>query len=166
LFFHSRITRAKPSRSRAQVSLVRVQGGPVRFSRDNKHRRMSVELNVTSFVDIIFNLLVFFILSTSFSTGATSAGLVVDLPAAAAPDRQVDTSDLVVALLKEGPIVVRGKQVALDLVESEVREWHQHTQNGMVILQADAEVPHGRVVELMDRVKASGVPRVVIATHQ
>src|SRR4051812_10656779 len=81
------------------------------FRGSRKNRRMTIELNVTSFVDIIFNLLVFFILSTSFTTGASSAGLVVELPAAASADTKIVERDLVVALTAEGQIVVHGKSI-------------------------------------------------------
>ncbi len=138
----------------------------MRFQTDRKSRRIPADLNVTSFVDIIFNLLVFFILSTSFATGATSSGLVVDLPASSSSDKTVEERDLVVAMLREGIIVVRGKQLTVDLVTAEVTAWKKENPAGMVIVQADSEVPHGRVVGVMDQVKAAGVARVVIATQR
>jgi biopolymer transport protein ExbD len=138
----------------------------VNFSRDGrKRRRLSVELNVTAFVDIIFNLLVFFILSTSFTTGVSSAGLVVDLPAAATADQKVRARDLVVALTREGQIVVRGAPQSLGGLGAVLDEWRADHPTGMVIVQADAEVPHGRVVEVMDAVKERGIARVVIAAQ-
>ena len=126
---------------------------------------MKVELNVTSFIDIIFNLLVFFILSTSFTTGATSAGLVVDLPAAASADQQVRERDLVVAMTTDGQIVVRGASVAVDALPALLEEWKKENATGWVIVQADAAVPHGRVVEVMDRVKSVGIARLLIAAQ-
>jgi biopolymer transport protein ExbD len=139
---------------------------PVDFSGGGrKARRMQVELNVTSFIDIIFNLLVFFILSTSFTTGATSAGLVVDLPAAASADQPVRERDLVVAMTTEGLIVVRGAAVALEALPELFREWKQANPTGWVIVQADAAVPHGRVVAVMDRAKSAGIARVLIAAQ-
>jgi biopolymer transport protein ExbD len=134
-------------------------------SGDRRRRRLSVELNVTAFVDIIFNLLVFFILSTSFTTGVSSAGLVVDLPAASTADQEVRERDLVVALTREGLMVVRGTATNLDSFATTLVEWKQEFPTGYVIVQADAEVPHGRVVEIIDRVKAAGIPRVVIAAQ-
>jgi biopolymer transport protein ExbD len=126
---------------------------------------MSIELNVTSFVDIIFNLLVFFILSTSFTTGATSAGLVVQLPNAASADAKITERDLVVALTKEGLTVVHGQNIDVDQLPGILDEWKKASPNGMVIVQADAEVMHGRVVEVMDKVKSKGISRVVIAAQ-
>jgi biopolymer transport protein ExbD len=131
-----------------------------------KKRRLEVELNVVSFIDIIFNLLVFFILSTSFTTGATSAGLVVDLPAAASADQEVRDRDLVIALTKEGLTVVRNRNVVVDELQPLLKEWQAEADGaGFVIVQADAEVPHGRVVEVMDKVKSQGIARVVIAAQ-
>ena len=133
---------------------------------DRKRRRIAVELNVTSFVDIIFNLLVFFILSTSFTTGATSAGLVVELPAAASADTKIVERDLVVALTREGLTVVHGKQIDVASELPDILDaWKKDSPTGMVIIQADSEVTHGRVVEVMDKVKLKGIGRVVIAAE-
>ena len=134
------------------------------FARPKK-RRMQIELNVTSFIDIIFNLLVFFILSTSFTTGATSAGLVVQLPAASSADAKIVEKDLVVALTKEGLMVVRNHTVTVDQLPDILDEWRKGAPTGMVIIQADSEVQHGRVVAVMDQVKKKGITRVVIAAQ-
>ena len=130
-----------------------------------KHRRLAVEMNVVSFIDIIFNLLVFFILSTSFTTGANSTGLVVDLPAAASADQKVQERDLIVALTKEGETVVRNRSITVDELPALLVEWKKAGEAGYVIVQADSEVPHGRVVEVMDKVKSQGIGRVVIAAQ-
>ena len=131
-----------------------------------RKRRLDVELNVVSFIDIIFNLLVFFILSTSFTTGATSAGLVVDLPAAASADQKVRDRDLVIALTKDGLTIVRNRNVDVEELQPLLKEWQIAEEGrGFVIVQADAEVPHGRVVAVMDKVKSQGIARVVIAAQ-
>jgi biopolymer transport protein ExbD len=135
------------------------------FRGPRKTRRLQVELNVTSFVDIIFNLLVFFILSTSFTTGASSNGLVVELPAASTADQEVAPRDLVVALTAAGQTVVQNRAVSVDELAPLLDAWKKDSPSGMVIVQADGEVPHARVVEVMDRVKAQGIARVLIATQ-
>jgi biopolymer transport protein ExbD len=136
-----------------------------RGGQGRRRRRLEVELNVVSFIDIIFNLLVFFILSTSFTTGATSAGLVVDLPAAASADQKVRDRDLVIALTREGLTVVRNRNVGVEEIGPLLKEWQADGDGGYVIVQADAEVPHGRVVEVLDKVKGQGIARVVIAAQ-
>lgn len=135
------------------------------FRGARKPRRMNIELNVTSFVDIIFNLLVFFILSTSFTTGATSAGLVVELPMAATADQKIVERDLVIALTKEGLTVVHGRAISIEDLSDILAAWHEGSPFGMVVVQADFEVQHGRVVEVMDKVKAQHISKVVIAAQ-
>lgn len=129
------------------------------------YRRLKIEMNVVSFIDIIFNLLVFFILSTSFTTGANSAGLVVELPAAASADQKVRQRDLVVVLTREGHTIVRHRAIAVDELPAILIDWRDAGEGGFVIVQADAEVPHGRVVEVMDKMKSQGIDRVVIAAQ-
>lgn len=135
----------------------------MRFSDPRARRRELGEINVTSLVDIIFILLIFFLLTTSFSS--ESAGLEVELPEASAADMQVAPNDLVIALTKEGEIVVRGETVDLEQVRGLMREHKAQRGSGTVFVQADAEVPHGRVVEVVDMAKAEGVPRLGIATQ-
>lgn len=135
----------------------------MRFQNPRTSRRELGEINVTSLVDIIFILLIFFLLTTSFSS--ESAGLEVELPEASAADMQVAPTDLVVALTKEGDMVVRGETIDLEQLRGLMREHKQQKGGGTVIVQADAEVPHGRVVEVVDMAKAEGVPRLGIATQ-
>lgn len=135
----------------------------MRFSSPRAPRRELGDINVTSLVDIIFILLIFFLLTTSFST--ESAGLEVELPEASAADMKVTPSDLVVALTREGEILVRGEAVDTARLRELMREHKEQKSRGSVIVQADAEVPHGRVVEVVDMAKAEGVPKLGIATQ-
>lgn len=134
----------------------------MRFSDRRPSRREGGEINVTSLVDIIFNLLLFFMLTTSFSE---SAGLEIELPDAAAADVKVEADDLVVALTKEGTVLLRGVAVSVEELEEALRKHKKEEPKGSLIVQADKEVPHGRVVEVIDAAKRVGVPRLGIATE-
>jgi biopolymer transport protein ExbD len=134
----------------------------MRFSRSRESRRELGSINVTSLVDIIFNLLLFFMLTTSFSE---NTGLEIELPEAAAADVQVAPDDLTVALTKSGDIVVRGRSVSLDELKEIFRQHKAENRRSVVIVQADQEVPHGRVVEVVDTAKREGLPRLGIATQ-
>lgn len=134
----------------------------MRFSKSRESRRDLGSINVTSLVDIIFNLLLFFMLTTSFTE---SAGLEIELPSAAAADVEVAPEDLTVALTREGEIVVRGEAVSLEELGEVFRKYKAENRRAAVIVQADQDVPHGRVVEVMDVAKAEGLPRLGIATQ-
>lgn len=133
----------------------------MRFSDRRNSRRELGDINVTSLVDIIFNLLLFFLLTTSFSE---SVGLEIELPEAAAADLKVGEEDLTVSLTKEGEIVVAGTALSLQELERALSQHKERHARGAVIIQADAEVPHGRVVEVVDAAKRLGLPRLGIAT--
>lgn len=133
----------------------------MRFS-DRRARRELSDINVTSLVDIIFNLLLFFLLTTSFSE---TAGLEIELPEAAAADLKVQDRDLTVALTEEGDIVVRGAAVSLEELARLLEAHKEQGPRATVIVQADAKVPHGRVVEVVDIAKRLGLPRLGIATQ-
>lgn len=133
----------------------------MRFTSPGK-RRQPAEINVTSLVDIIFNLLIFFMLTTSFSQ---SSGLEVELPSAAASDAQVQSRDLVVALTRDGHTVVEGKSLSPDELSDRIRSLKDQDPRATVIVQADREVSHGRVVEVLDAAKSAGLKSVAIATR-
>ncbi len=134
----------------------------MRFSSPRESRRELSSINVTSLVDVIFILLLFFLLTTSFSD---SAGLQVDLPEASSADLRVAPTDLIVALTEAGDIVVAGESVSLDELRRRMREHKERRPGASVIVQADAEVPHRRVVEVVDLAKSEGLPRLGIATQ-
>ena len=134
----------------------------MRFQNRRPSRRELGDINVTSLVDIIFNLLLFFMLTTSFSE---SAGLEIELPEASAKDFEVQREDLTIALTKAGEIVVGGEALSLDELKELLQRHKDRHPKATVIVQADAEVPHGRVVEVVDAAKKLGLPRLGIATQ-
>lgn len=133
----------------------------MRFSPPGR-RRVPVEINVTSLVDIIFNLLLFFMLTTSFSQ---SAGLEVLLPSAATSDSTPTSRDLVVALTRDGHTVVEGQSLTPEQLQERIRRLVTESPGATVIVQADREVSHGRVVEVLDAAKEIGLKSVAIATQ-
>ena len=133
----------------------------MRFTSPNR-RRQQAEINVTSLVDIIFNLLLFFMLTTSFSQ---SSGLEVRLPSASSTDAQVQPRDLVVALTRDGHTVVEGESLNSEELRLRIVALHEADESATVIVQADKEVQHGRVVEVLDAAKRAGLKSVAIATR-
>jgi biopolymer transport protein ExbD len=125
-------------------------------------RRQSAEINVTSLVDIIFNLLLFFMLTTSFSE---SGGIEVDLPRASTAAMSTSERDLIIALTENGDIVVKNERVSMDALGQKLEALKARAKKERVIIQADKTVPHGRVVEVMDLIKSKGLGRIAIATE-
>jgi biopolymer transport protein ExbD len=127
-----------------------------------RNRRLASDINVTSLVDIIFNLLIFFMLTTSFSE---SGGIEVDLPQASSAAMATSEKDLIIALTEAGDIVVENVRVSADELGAQLEGLKEGGKERRVIIQADKKVPHGRVVEVMDVIKAHGLGRIAIATE-
>lgn len=126
-------------------------------------RRPDVSINLTPLIDVVFLLLIFFMVSTSFSE---LTQLTVNLPEADGA-RATDEIDLVVVIDSAGNVTVGG-----DPVPNEAEGLYRALEaaaNGNVdvplTLSADAMTPHQYVVMVLDVASLLGLQRVTIATE-
>lgn len=134
----------------------------MRFSR---RQRADPTINLTSLIDILFIVLVFLVLTTTFREATQ---LEVDLPQAVTGERATDDPpDTVrVTVSREGGLYVSQRPVTL----AELREIlitasvASVTSDPRILLEADARAEHGRVVEVMDLARQVGLPRLSIET--
>lgn len=133
----------------------------MKFGRTEGEDAPRIEL--TPLIDVIFQLLLFFMVTTTFAAGPDKPGLDVDLPASGAPKRVAQASDVIVVLTADGQILVGKKLVSradLGRVLAEAREADPNTK---IILQADRRALHEQVVGILDAARQAGM-RVAIAT--
>jgi biopolymer transport protein ExbD len=113
-------------------------------------------------IDVVFQLVLFFMVSTTF---LDSAGIQVDLPKSSADVVVSDQTDLSIWMTLEGKTFVAERQVTEEQLESILRGVAEKEVNTLIKINADAGVAHGRVVELMDMVRSTGLTRLAIATE-
>lgn len=134
------------------------------FRPDRRRSRLDVIVDVTPLIDVVFLLLIFFMITTTFATHAP--GIEVELPKAAHADNRLQPKDIIIAINEAGEIVYEHKAVSLTeltaLMESKFIEMPQ----GTVIVQADQQVFHGLVVKVMDAAKSAGFEKLAIATQK
>lgn len=92
------------------------------------------------------------------------SGLKVNLPSGAAQEIDVTRASLVLLIPVQGDIVVDGKTIADGDLDNLFRASFTKDKTTQVVLQADKGVPHGRVVNVMERAKAAGLTRLAIGT--
>jgi biopolymer transport protein ExbD len=126
-----------------------------------RKKKSSVTINVTSLVDILFNLLLFFMVSTTF---ITTPAIKLELPTAR---HGVTTTEepTVIYIDEAGAIYFNDKPADISLLGSELSKELAGASDKSVVLKADSRVSHGRVVEVMDVIKGAGATRLVVATE-
>ena len=126
-------------------------------------RRPEVSINLTPLIDVVFLLLIFFMVSTSFSE---MTQLVVDLPEAEGVSVTTDAA-LVLSIDEKGNMSLNGQPVPSDpqsLSEAIRQQMHGNTDIP-VTLSADAMTPHQYVVTAMDVAAQLNLTRLTIATE-
>ena len=125
--------------------------------------RDDVQLDMTPLVDVVFLLLIFFMLSTSLSV---NPGIKIDLPKSSAEQVKKKKTTLRVAIEAGGRIYLEGKKLSLtQLRERFMVVGKQHGDDALVVIEADKKVFHGLVVKVMDAAKSSGLNKLAIATQ-
>ena len=120
-------------------------------------------VDMTPFVDTIFNLLIFFALSMNF---LVNPGITVDLPDASAPQVARGKGDIQIVITPEGGIRLDGAPVTLQALGARLRATAAERRDAQVLIRADRRVAHGLVVTVMDAARAAGVTRLAIMTQR
>jgi len=123
-----------------------------------RSRRSEASIQMAPLIDMVFILLIFYIVSTSF---VQDAGVQIDRPQSAAA-RQVTQRYLPVAITKRGTVHVAGRTIRADdasAIETALRD----TDTRTVVIQADRDVPTGLLLRVYDTCFAGGAENVNVA---
>jgi biopolymer transport protein ExbD len=117
------------------------------------------ELDMTPMLDIVFIMLIFFIVTTSF---VKESGVKVNTPRAATAARQ-ENANIFIAITAGGEVWIDRRPVDPRSVRAIIARMHADNPEGTVIIQSDASSPTGTLVEIMDQVRLAGVEGIAIA---
>lgn len=121
------------------------------------------QINIVPMIDVIFAILTFFIMSTLFLSRLE--GLSVNLPKATSSQTQ-KSARVTLTIDQQGKMSLDRKPIELDALDGSVRALVQPNQDLVVVLNADEAVNHGRVVEVMDRLRQIKQVKLAIATRK
>jgi biopolymer transport protein ExbD len=116
-------------------------------------------LDMTPMLDIVFILLIFFIVTTSF---VKEAGIEVNKPKAANQSKQ-KSANIFIAVRDNGEIWLDKRVVDIERVAATIEKLLAEQPTDVVIIQADKKAEHGKVVQVMDAIKEAGIDRISIA---
>ena len=117
------------------------------------------EINISPLIDMVFILLIFFIVTTVF---VEETGVEVDKPQAASAI-DLEKNSILLAITGEGNVVYGGRDIGISGVRAVVRRQLQD-DNMPVIVQADKVVPTDLTVRVIDEAKLAGASKVSLAT--
>ena len=128
------------------------------------HKEENVEVNLTPLIDVVFLLLIFFMVTTTFDRHAK---LKVSLPESSAKATQQAKDPLVLSIDAKGNYFINDRQVvnqSLDTLKQALQKIIAEQKDMALVLRADANTPHKAVVRAMDAASQLGLTKLSIAT--
>ncbi len=132
------------------------------IKRHIKPQSLSSELNLTPLIDMVFILLIFFIVTTSF---VKETGIDINRPSAQTATQQ-EKATILIAISEAGGIWMDRQKIDLHRVRINIERIHAENPEGAVIILADKKSQLGLVVEVMDQARLAGVSNVSVAAQR
>ncbi len=127
------------------------------------HRSEPPRVDLTPMVDVVFLLLIFFMISTTF---VETPGLTINLPKSSSQQVKEKAREVRVYLRADGTIFLDRQPVELSYLVEQLQSYGERAADTTFLLMADKEARHGKVVQLMDIAKNAGFTKLAIATEK
>ena len=132
----------------------------IRYTRGSRSRKS--EINMTPLIDMVFILLIFFIVTTSF---VREAGVDVQRPSAQSAETK-EKANVLLGLTADGQIFVEGRALDIRAVRAYMERFLAETPEGSVVIVADRESMTGNTVQVLDQCRLAGVKNISIAARK
>lgn len=129
-------------------------------------QRDDVGIDLTSLIDVVFMLLIFFMVTTSFDR---IAQINVKLPQASTDQRETLTESIEVTVDADDQVYIRGQRLIntqLGTIREALRESVRTQEEIPVVISADAKATHQAVIKIMDAARQAGLVRITFATRK
>jgi biopolymer transport protein ExbD len=124
-------------------------------------RRQAVEIELTPLIDVVFQLLVFFLLTSAF----INPGITVNLPNAET-GATADDATLSISIDNAGDIFIGQSPVSFEQLESRLSDQAGVDLDITVAIWGDIDVRYGLFMRIMDLCRASGLTKIVLMVRQ
>ncbi len=119
------------------------------------------EIDMTPMLDIVFIMLIFFIVTTSF---IKESGIDVNRPTAQTATRK-EQGNIIVGIKANGDVWIDKRQVDIRAIRANVARLHAENPMGSVIIAADRETKVKVLTQVMDQIRMAGITNASIATE-
>lgn len=126
----------------------------------SEKKSRKVIINITSLIDVLFLLLIFFMVSSTF---IEQPGMKLELPESKSSSFEKITK-LILEIQPNGDLLLNEQPVTIENLSNELKQIIPELTEKALILKADKSVSHGKVVKVMDIAKQNGLEKLIIAT--
>jgi len=127
-----------------------------------KRPQYPIQLPLTSLIDIVFLLLIYFLLTTNFMV---DEGIAIKLPQARASKPQIEET-ITVYVDRDGRSYVNNSEISTSELFKRLKEMIGDRKDALVVVRADRGVILNKAVKVMDVAKAAGAGRLCLATEK
>jgi len=127
--------------------------------RRRDRRKSESEVNLTPMLDVVFIMLIFFIVTASF---VKESGLEISRPGASTATRK-ERGNILIAIGANDQIWMNRRQVDPRALRANIERMHAENPQGSVVIQADKAAKTGLLVQVMDAARSAGVKDVSLA---
>jgi biopolymer transport protein ExbD len=130
--------------------------------RQKKRSHDKAEIKIAPLIDMVFILLIFFIVTTSF---VSETGLTVERPASRSSE-SLESQSVLIGIGPLGEIYISGRRVGLFSLKPILENRLRNQPNLSVVLVSDKATVADLIVQVMDELRLSGVKRIALATEK
>jgi len=127
--------------------------------REHSQQEEEIEINLTPMLDIVFIMLIFFIVTAVF---VKESGVQVEKPYAVNITEQKKVS-ILIAVTADNTVWINRKEVEIDAIRPMIKKLHMENPQGTISVQADDQAKAGITLAVMEAVREAGIPSVSIS---
>ncbi len=120
-----------------------------------------VYIDMTPMLDFVLNMLIFFIVTTTF---VKATGIVVNIPNAQSASTE-QSANIFVAITAKGEIWIDKREVDLHSVRPIMARMHAENPEGAAVVQSDSTANTGTLVQVMDQIRLAGIEKIAVAAN-
>jgi biopolymer transport protein ExbD len=123
------------------------------------NKRNTTVLDMTPLVDVVFQLLIFFLLTSTYvqQSQQSSSSVPVELPESSLDASPTTPEELVISIDERGIIYLQDEEINFDQLAAALQRVSKNKPNTIILVRGDQKVPYGRVGQVMSLVRASGL---------
>lgn len=127
-----------------------------------KGRSGAPEINMAPLLDMVFILLIFFLVTTSF---VKEAGVDVERPVAKSAETKAATN-MIIGIDRDGGVYMQGKRIDVRSVQPRMKQYVMETPKGSVVIAADKQSTTNTLIQVLDGCRMAGVKNISIAARK